>query len=116
MVETKYFIIVRLFAGWELQLDSLTDLIKVYRSMRVDIFPDTGWEYVKYKYLNEEIDFNNPFDVLCKTNLTRDEMLELNSRLHTAIYPDNSDDSSELTYNSWMEGYKNAINELQPLI
>lgn len=116
MIETKYFVIVRLFGGWDLQLDDFNELVKVYKSMRVDIYPDTGWELIRYKYLNDAIDFNCPFDVLCKTDLTRDEMLELNNRLHTAIYPDESEDGSEVTYNSWMEGYKKVLGELGPLV
>lgn len=115
----RYFIVVRLFPDWKSKLELFGACSELYRSMRLEINPmdfdetgDTCYQVWldRYKLRKDR----ETFDTLIKSDLNRAEMQDLVSKLRTAIYQD-SDETEEVTYTEWMEGYKSALNELKPI-
>lgn len=120
----KSFIVVRLFPGWEDHLNgTFEEVSSVYYSMRVEIYPmdvntldqvneEVAIDYEYWKSRHENVDLDSPFNVLIKTDLTREDSLKLYDQIRTAIYPDDPN-AEELTYNNWIEGYKTALDQLE---
>lgn len=139
MKEQRFFVLVRLFKGWETKLDQYVSCRNVYWSMRtesnpMDVSMQTDSDYVKWDLLHQNYpldtfqgyDFNYlldelPFDILIKKDLSRSEMISLISELHKAIYADEVKDSEisesniEPTYSNWMNDYKNTLMSLDKI-
>lgn len=139
MNEQKYFIIVRLFKGWRDQITLYQPCVRIYWSMRVEVenmnsVLDTDEDFIKWNLLHQGYPFDTlqnaplnelleelPFEILIKKNLTRTEMLDIRSRLHTAIYSDEitddelSEDNYLPTYSEWMSKFKEVLEEFDTI-
>lgn len=144
--EYKYYLIVRLFKNWKDSLSLFGGCKMVYKSMRVEVnimdFGDSSsWSYLKWKLLHQEFQLdtlyatpeiseeylnnmyeNLPFDILIKTDLSRIDMLNLETELHTPItadiIPDEeiSEDNAQPTYHNWMQHYKETLDKFTDIM
>lgn len=122
----KFFVIVRLFPGWEQMLNRIETCSEVYRSMRVEVQPmnfiyglqpeltDKEVNYRLWTSLHKSVDFDSSFDILIKKDLTRLEMMELVDRLHNPITPDILS-IEEPSYDTWMLAFQDVLGELEEL-
>lgn len=102
----KYFVLVRLFKGWEDQLELFGSCESVYRSMRIESnlmsYTEDGDElYQKWLSLHKSINLDSSLDVLIKKDLSEEDKLTIIKRLRTPIYSDPvteevSDDTKDL--------------------
>lgn len=133
--EQKYFIILRLFKGWEDKLTSFEGCCDLYWSLRYEVRAedyndDTNWIETNWSELHKRIplesiqrgtipndDVNTllshlPFDTLLNLKVDRLTMLDIVDGLRTA--PPVS--KKEEDQNKWVNKFKETINKFTEML